>query len=86
MPTYDYHCGANEQVVEVNHRMSEVLHSWGELCGCAGIKPGPTPLDSPIKKLATGGNVVQRGTLNNPEAPPCAVGGNCCGPNNCGLT
>jgi len=86
MPTYDYHCGANEQVVEGNHRMSEVLHSWGELCGCAGIKPGPTPLDSPIKKLATGGNVVQRGTLNNPEAPPCAVSGNCCGPNNCGLT
>ena len=85
MPTYDYCCGANEQVVEVSHRMSEVLHSWGELCERAGIEPGQTPPDSPIKKLATGGNVVQRGALNNPEAPPCAVNGSCCGPTNCGL-
>jgi|TARA_B100001971_G_C17880737_1_gene377946 hypothetical protein len=86
MPTYDYRCGANQQVVEVSHRMGEVLYSWGELCERAGIEPGPTPVDSPIARLATGGNVVQRGALNNPETPPCAVTGNCCGGGGCGLT
>jgi hypothetical protein len=84
MPTYDYCCTANERVIEVSHRMSEVLHSWGELCEHAGIEPGQTPLDSSVKKLATGGNVIQRGALNNTEAPPCAVNGSCSGPSNCG--
>ncbi len=37
MPTYDYRCGANQQVVEVSHRMGEVLYSWGELCERAAI-------------------------------------------------
>ncbi|HCV21136.1 MAG: zinc ribbon domain-containing protein [Arenicellales bacterium] len=85
MPTYDYRCQTNDQVVEVSHRMSEVLHSWGELCDRAGIEPGQTPLDSPVNKLATGGNVVQRGALSNPEVPSCAAAGNCCSGAACGL-
>ncbi|MEQ8497461.1 MAG: regulator, partial [Gammaproteobacteria bacterium] len=37
MPTYDYHCHANGRVVEVRHRMSEQVGTWGELCALAGI-------------------------------------------------
>ena len=29
MPTYEYHCPANDQVVTVVHRMVEDLHTWG---------------------------------------------------------
>jgi len=29
MPTYDYRCDANGKTVEVIHRMSEQLNTWG---------------------------------------------------------
>ncbi len=79
MPTYDYRCVANGQVVEVNHRMSEVLSTWGELCEHSGTALGETPAQSRVDRLATGGHVVQRGTLNNPAAPACPAAGNGCG-------
>ena len=78
MPTYDYRCAANGQVVEVKHRMSEVVANWGELCALAGIEPGDTDLSAPVKKLITGGQVVHSSSLKNPEAPACASGP-CCG-------
>ena len=49
MPTYDYRCEANGRVVEVNHRMSEAISTWGELCQKAGIDQGETAADSPVK-------------------------------------
>jgi len=63
MATYDYHCKANQKTIEVNHPMSETLKTWGELCEKAGIKPGKTPLDSPIIRLITGGST---NTYNEP--------------------
>ena len=83
MPTYDYRCEGNGSVVEVNHGMSVVLTNWGELCEAAGIDPDGTPADSPVTKLATGGQVVKSGSLKNPE-PPCASG-SCCGGGACGI-
>lgn len=83
MPTYDYVCEANGQVVEVRHRMSESLSTWGELCKTAGIDAGDTPVASPVKRLATGGQVVKSSSLGE-SAPPCASGG-CCGGGMCGL-
>ena len=83
MPTYDYRCDANEQIVEVKHKMSEVINTWGELCEKADVDPGNTPLDAPVKKLATGGQVVKSGSLGNADQPPCATGG--CNPGMCGL-
>lgn len=74
MPTYDYRCTASGEVVEVRHAMSATLTSWGELCAAAGIDPGATPAESPVERLATGGQVVASRTLKNPEAPPCATG------------
>lgn len=78
MPTYDYRCPANARIVEVMHRMSEQLHTWGELAARAGIDTGDTPADAPVEKLATGGQVVKSSSLVN-ALPPCQVGRGCGG-------
>jgi hypothetical protein len=83
MPTYDYRCEANGQIVEVKHRMSETVQTWGELCQLAGIEPGDTEPASPVSRLATGGNVVKSGGGRGME-PACASGP-CCGGGMCGL-
>jgi hypothetical protein len=82
MPTYDYLCDSNGRVVEVNHRMSEALSTWGDLCEQAGVEAGDTPLDAPVQRLATGGQVVKSSSLGS--APPCASGP-CCGGGACGI-
>ncbi|MCW9025413.1 MAG: zinc ribbon domain-containing protein [Gammaproteobacteria bacterium] len=85
MPTYDYRCDANGQVVEVRHRMSEEVKNWGELCELAGMETGETPVDSPVSRLATGGQVVRSSSLKD-STPPCGVGGaGGCGGGMCGL-
>lgn len=84
MPTYDYRCDANERVIEVNHRMSEDLSTWGELCERTGVEPGDTPADSPVHRLATGGNIVSSTTLGSGAAPSCGTG-RCCPGGMCGL-
>ncbi len=81
MPTYDYACEENGQIVEVQHRMNETISSWAELCERAGIEPGNTAKNAAVKKLATGGQVVRSSSLGD-SAPPCASGG--CG-RSCGL-
>ena len=85
MPTYDYRCDTNGQVLEVSHRMSEKLVTWGELCERAGVEPGDTPADAPVHRLATGGNIIASGSRGSGTAPmpPCASGG--CGGGFCGL-
>ena len=82
MPSYDYICEINGKVLEVKHRISEVVNNWGELCTLAEIDTGDTPTDSPVRKLATGGQVLSSGSRND-NIPPCASGG-CCGGGVCG--
>lgn len=84
MPTYDYRCEANGRVVEVSHRMSDQLHTWGELCSKAGIEPGDTPAGAPVVRLATGGNVITSSSLGSGVAPSCSTG-SCCPGGMCGL-
>ncbi|MEN8177625.1 MAG: zinc ribbon domain-containing protein [Pseudomonadota bacterium] len=84
MPTYDYFCDANDQKVEVKHRMSEELKNWGELCDKAGIETGDTPMDTPVRRLISGGAFISSSSLSNPE-PVCGAGG-CCPGGACGLT
>ena len=84
MPTYDYRCEANDRVVEVNHRMSEQIKTWGELCERQSMDPGDTPLDSPVKRLATGGNLVAKSSLGSGAEPACSTGA-CCPGGMCGL-
>ena len=79
MPTYDYRCVVTGDCYEVHHSMNQKLLTWGELCQITGCDARNIPLDSPVERLATGGQVVSRGALNNPEAPPCASGSGCPG-------
>jgi len=83
MPTYDYYCERNGRTVEVSHRMSEQIASWGELCERAGIDADGTPADSPVRKLISGPAVISSGALSNPE--PACSSGPCCGGGMCGL-
>ncbi len=84
MPSYDYFCDTNQQTIEVRHGMNDSLSTWGELCEKAGINSGDTPVNTPVKRLISGGAVVSSSTLHNPEAPACATGG-CCPSGTCGL-
>ena len=85
MPTYDYQCDANGQVIEVKHGMNEVITNWGELCERAGIEVGATPVNAAVKKLATGGNIIKSSSAGGGNLPPCATGGGCSG-GMCGLS
>lgn len=84
MPTYDYRCETNGRVLEVSHRMSESLSTWGELCERAGIEPADTPVDAPVHRLATGGNVINSTNLGSGTAPACGTSA-CCPTGMCGL-
>ena len=83
MPTYDYLCESNGQVVEVKHRMNDRVANWGELCKLTGTDAGDTPAEAPVQRLATGGQVVKRSNLGE-SAPACAAGP-CCGGGMCGI-
>lgn len=86
MPTYDYRCDTNGRIVEVNHRMSETISTWGELCERAAIPCGDTPASTPVNRMATGGNLISSGALGSGSAPAPACGaGGCCPPGVCGL-
>jgi hypothetical protein len=77
MPTYDYHCAENGQVVEVRHSMNDELTTWGEVCAGAGIDLGTTPADSRVERLITGGQLINSSALKNPEPPPSCGSGGC---------
>jgi len=84
MPTYDYRCDANGRVLEVTHRMSDSLSTWGELCERTGVDPTGTAVDTPVHRLATGGNVISSNSLGSGTAPSCGTGA-CCPGGMCGL-
>jgi predicted nucleic acid-binding Zn ribbon protein len=81
MPSYDYRCPANGQVIEVKHAMSELMSTWGEVCAKTGIALNGTPADAPVEKLITGGGIVKSNSMGS--QPPC-VSGPCCGGGGCG--
>lgn len=83
MPIYDYFCDANGRKVEVSHKMSERIETWGALCERAGITPGDTAPESPVRKLFGATAVIGSASLKNPE-PACATG-SCCPGGFCGL-
>lgn len=78
MPTYDYRCDANGQVIEVQHSMKIKLATWGELAAMANVEVGSTPADTPVERLINGGSVVSAKALKN-SVPPCQVGEGCGG-------
>ena len=82
MPTYDYRCNATGEVFEVKHRMNESVSTWGELCERAGIDPGEVGLDSPVTRLATGGQIVKSSSLGEKGA---SCGAGACGGGMCAM-
>jgi predicted nucleic acid-binding Zn ribbon protein len=79
MPTYEYRCEANGRIVEVQHKMSEQLTTWGELCSRAGISVGQTSPSAPVQKLISASFI---GTGSATSAPVCEAPG--CGSGACG--
>lgn len=82
MPSYDYQCPANGEIVEVEHKMAQSVATWGELCRRAGRPLGATPANAKVVRLITGGNVVRAGALGSRQERPCDTGP--CGAPACG--
>ena len=87
MPTYEYRCAANGAVIEVQHKMAEEIHTWGELCARAGITRGRTHPEAAVEKLMSAG-FISTGSKDSPcnapcDAPVCGAGG--CGGGMCGV-
>ena len=80
MPTYEYRCETNGELIEVRHNMAERLATWGELCERAGISPGKTDPAAPVEKLISAGFINAGGT--SATEPACAAPG--CGNGFCG--
>ena len=53
MPVYDYHCAANNTIVEVSHPMDAKLKTWGELCFAAQISIEETDSMAPVERIFT---------------------------------
>ena len=77
MPSYDYRCPENNQIVEVKHSITETLKTWGEVCERAGIGLDDTSADAPVERLITGGGFVKSSSMGS--APPCESRAPCCG-------
>lgn len=50
MPTYEYLCEENGQVISVKHSMNLVVRNWGELCFAAQVPLGDTGFETPVRK------------------------------------
>jgi hypothetical protein len=51
LPRYDYRCDDNGQTIEVVHKISTVVATWGDLCDLAGIDPGETVKSALVRKV-----------------------------------
>lgn len=83
MPTYEYRCETNNEIVEVSHSMMDELRTWGELCERAGIDIGKTPADAPIAKVISLGFVKSSSGASGggPEFGGCGPSCGCVGHN-----
>lgn len=84
MPTYDYCCDANNTVIEIKHRMSEQIKTWGDLCERSDMDKGDTPADTPVRRLITGGQIISSRGDTACEAPSCGPGACCPSARGCG--
>ncbi|MCC7123272.1 MAG: zinc ribbon domain-containing protein [Acidobacteria bacterium] len=84
MPTYDYHCAANGRTLEVKHRMSEEVRTWGELCALAGVSLDATPADTPVAKQLAASMIASGASLGCDAGPPVMGGMGGCGMGGCG--
>lgn len=81
MPNYDYFCPENGQTIEVAHRLSETISTWGELCERAGIEPNGVAPESPVQRRLGSPYIGGAGSAKSAPAPS---GGGCCNGGGCG--
>ena len=81
MPRYDYHCSANDCVIELSHGMAETVSTWGELCERAGIPLGDVSADAPVERAINREVSIASGSSSTRTEP---TGGGCCNPGGCG--
>jgi predicted nucleic acid-binding Zn ribbon protein len=74
MPKYDYLCPANGRTIEVQHRMSEEVTTWGELCERAGLETGDTPADSPVEKTFTRASLMAAANVGSDSSGGSSFG------------
>lgn len=58
MPTYDYLCPTNNQILEVQHSLNQDIKTWGELCQLAQCDLGETPPEAPVKRLISAPRLI----------------------------
>lgn len=51
MPSYDYFCELNGEIVEATHSINASISNWGELCFTAQYPLGDTDPMAPVRKL-----------------------------------
>ena len=51
MPSYDYYCEHNDEIVEATHSINASISTWGELCYVAQHPLGETDPLVPVRKL-----------------------------------
>lgn len=65
MPLYEYHCKANDLIVEVSHPMDSKLKTWGELCFAAQIPLEDTDPMEEVTRIFTRAPGVAVATFNS---------------------
>ena len=85
MLTYQYRCDQNGETIEVRHRMTERLGTWGEVCSKAERDLGSTPADAPVERVISGGllGTVNGGTTKSGGMPSLPMAGCCGNPTSC---
>lgn len=58
MPTYDYLCPTNNQILEVQHSLNQDIKTWGELCQLAQCDLGETAPEAPVKRLISAPRLI----------------------------
>ncbi|MSR15948.1 MAG: zinc ribbon domain-containing protein [Gammaproteobacteria bacterium] len=74
MPTYDYHCEHNARTVQIIHRMSQDVQTWGDVCAMAKIEVGDTPSSAPVLKVHLGTMRMHRRNVGSDSMGGSAFG------------
>ena len=75
MPTYEYFCQANNQLIDVLHRMDETLQTWGDVCDCAGVELGDTPAHAIVEKKLSATSILPTKEFSSTPGNGCGNGG-----------
>jgi hypothetical protein len=79
MPTYEYYCDSNDQTIEVLHGMEDTISTWGELCECAGLGLGETPVHASVERKLSAVSLLPKKDFGGTSGGCCGGGCGCSG-------